>query len=46
MTVPILVLHGEDDQVVSLAAAALKAVKLLPNGTLEHTPLRPNSWHS
>lgn len=38
MTVPTLVLHGEDDQVVPIAAAALKAVKLLPNGTLKTYP--------
>ena len=38
MTVPTLVLHGEDDQIVPIAAAALKAVKLLPNGTLKTYP--------
>lgn len=31
ITMPTLVLHGEDDQVVPIAASALKAVKLLPN---------------
>jgi len=35
MTVPTLVLHGEDDQVVPIAASALKAVDLLPDGTLK-----------
>ncbi len=35
ITVPTLVLHGEDDQVVPIAASALKAVKLLPNGALK-----------
>lgn len=38
ITVPTLVLHGEDDQVVPIAASALKAVKLLPNGTLKTYP--------
>ncbi|PSS60509.1 alpha/beta hydrolase [Ensifer sp. NM-2] len=34
ITLPTLVLHGEDDQVVPIAASALKAVKLLANGSL------------
>ncbi|VVT21507.1 Non-heme chloroperoxidase [Roseovarius sp. EC-HK134] len=38
MTVPTLVLHGEDDQVVPIAASAEKAAKLLPNGTLKTYP--------
>ena len=38
ITVPTLVLHGEDDQVVPIAASALKAVKLLRNGTLKTYP--------
>ena len=38
ITVPTLVLHGEDDQVVPIAASALKAVKLLPNGSLKSYP--------
>ena len=35
ITVPTLVLHGEDDQIVPIAASAHKAIKLLPNGTLK-----------
>jgi non-heme chloroperoxidase len=35
ITVPTLVLHGDDDQVVPIANAALKSVRLLPNGTLK-----------
>ncbi len=35
---PTLVLHGEDDQVVPIAASALKAVKLLPNGMRKTYP--------
>nr|WP_081925314.1 alpha/beta hydrolase [Bosea sp. UNC402CLCol] len=38
ITVPTLVLHGEDDQVVPIAASALKAVKLLPKGSLKTYP--------
>ena len=35
ITVPTLVLHGDDDQVVPYADAALKSIKLLKNGTLK-----------
>ncbi len=35
ITVPTLVMHGDDDQIVPIANAALKAVKLLKNGTLK-----------
>ncbi len=35
INVPVLVMHGEDDQVVPIANSALKAVKLLKNGTLK-----------
>lgn len=35
ISVPTLVLHGEDDQVVPYKNAALKSVKLLRNGTLK-----------
>nr|WP_146227713.1 alpha/beta hydrolase [Rhizobium sp. UGM030330-04] len=38
ITVPTLVMHGEDDQVVPIAASASKAVKLLRNGTLKTYP--------
>ncbi|MAH91921.1 MAG: alpha/beta hydrolase, partial [Hyphomonas sp.] len=38
MTVPTLVLHGDDDQVVPIANSALRAVELLPNGTLKVYP--------
>ncbi|HSI50592.1 MAG TPA: alpha/beta hydrolase [Ideonella sp.] len=33
--VPTLVMHGDDDQIVPIADAALKSVKLLKNGTLK-----------
>ncbi|WP_205756103.1 alpha/beta fold hydrolase [Labrenzia sp. 011] len=35
ISVPTLVLHGEDDQIVPIAASAQKSVKLLQNGTLK-----------
>ena len=35
ITVPTLVIHGDDDQIVPIAASANKAVKLLKNGRLE-----------
>lgn len=38
ITVPTLVLHGEDDQIVPIADAALKSFKLLKNGTLKTYP--------
>ncbi|WP_232629942.1 alpha/beta fold hydrolase [Methylobacterium sp. Leaf118] len=42
MTVPTLVLHGEDDQIVPIAAAALKSITLLKNGTLKTYPGYPH----
>ncbi|AFL52274.1 non-heme chloroperoxidase [Sinorhizobium fredii] len=38
ITIPTLVLHGEDDQIVPIADSALKSVKLLRNGTLKTYP--------
>ena len=38
ITVPTLVLHGEDDQIVPIAASAHKAVGLLANDTLKTYP--------
>lgn len=35
MTVPTLIMHGEDDQVVPIDASAHEAIKLLQNGTLK-----------
>ena len=34
ITIPVLILHGEDDQVVPIANSAHKAIKLLRDGTL------------
>jgi pimeloyl-ACP methyl ester carboxylesterase len=33
--IPVLVLHGDDDQVVPIEASGLKSAKLLPQGTLK-----------
>ena len=38
ISVPTLVLHGEDDQIVPIADAAHKAIKFLKNGTLKTYP--------
>jgi non-heme chloroperoxidase len=38
ITVPTLVMHGDDDQVVPIHDAALKAIKLLQHGTLKVYP--------
>ncbi|WP_421934067.1 alpha/beta fold hydrolase [Phenylobacterium sp.] len=40
--VPVLVMHGEDDQIVPIADAALKAIKLLKAGTLKTYPGLPH----
>jgi non-heme chloroperoxidase len=42
ITVPTLVLHGDDDQIVPIADAALKSIKLLQNGTLKVYPGFPH----
>ena len=39
---PVLVLHGEDDQVAPIAATGRLAVKLLKNGTLKTYPGYPH----
>jgi non-heme chloroperoxidase len=38
MTVPTLVMHGDDDQVVPIGNSAEKAIKLLPKGDLKVYP--------
>ncbi|KQO57620.1 alpha/beta hydrolase [Methylobacterium sp. SD274] len=42
ITVPTLVLHGDDDQIVPIADSALKSVELLTNGTLKTYPGFPH----
>jgi non-heme chloroperoxidase len=38
VTLPVLLMHGGDDQVVPIDASARKAIELLPNGTLKIYP--------
>ncbi|KLD75088.1 alpha/beta hydrolase [Xanthomonas hyacinthi] len=38
VSLPVLLMHGEDDQVVPIDASARQAIKLLPNGTLKTYP--------
>lgn len=38
ISIPVLVMHGEDDQVVPIAASAHKAIGLLQNATLKTYP--------
>ena len=38
LTIPVLVIHGEDDQIVPIANSAHKAITLLRNGTLKVYP--------
>ena len=40
--VPTLVIHGDDDQIVPIAAAALKSAKIIPNATLKVYPGAPH----
>jgi non-heme chloroperoxidase len=40
--VPVLVLHGEDDQVVNPATTAPRVVELVKNGTLKTYPGFPH----
>jgi non-heme chloroperoxidase len=35
VSLPVLLMHGEDDQIVPIDASARTAIKLLPNGTLK-----------
>jgi non-heme chloroperoxidase len=40
--IPVLVMHGDDDQVVPIQASALKTIKLLQKGTLKVYPGFPH----
>ncbi len=44
LDLPVLVLHGEDDQIVPIADSAHKAIKLLKNGTLKTYPAFRTAW--
>jgi non-heme chloroperoxidase len=41
--IPVLLLHGEDDQIVPIHDAALKGIKLLQKGTLKTYPGLPHA---
>ncbi|MCW3463944.1 alpha/beta fold hydrolase [Chitinophaga nivalis] len=43
--IPVLVMHGEDDQIVPIATTAVIAAKLLKNGQLISYPGFP-PWHA
>ena len=43
MNIPVLVLHGEDDQVVPIEASAHMSSKLVPKGTLKTFPGGPHA---
>jgi non-heme chloroperoxidase len=40
--IPVLVMHGEDDQIVPIVAAGLKSAKILKNATLKVYPKFPH----
>ncbi|TFI41127.1 alpha/beta hydrolase [Rhodococcus sp. 1R11] len=42
LTVPIFIAHGDDDQIVPIAAAALKTAELVQHGTLKVYPGAPH----
>jgi non-heme chloroperoxidase len=42
MTVPTLIIHGGDDQIVPIADSAMKSSKLVPNATLKVYPGAPH----
>ena len=44
--IPVLVLHGDDDQIVPIAASAVKTIKLLAQGTLKVYPGFPHGMCS
>jgi non-heme chloroperoxidase len=44
--IPVLVLHGDDDQVVPIGASARKSVSLLRNGVLKEIPGGPHALHT
>ena len=40
--VPTLILHGDDDQIAPIGASAMRAIELVPNGTLKVYPGAPH----
>lgn len=45
LTVPILIAHGEDDQIVPISGAARKSIDLVSDGTLKTYPGAPHGIH-
>ncbi|WP_353809698.1 alpha/beta fold hydrolase [Agromyces sp. SYSU T00194] len=45
LTVPVLIAQGDDDQIVPIKAAALKAIELVEDGTLKLYPGAPHGVH-
>jgi len=41
--VPVLILHGDDDQIVPIKAAAYKSINVVPNGKLKVFPNAPHA---
>ncbi|POR38126.1 Putative Non-heme chloroperoxidase [Tolypocladium paradoxum] len=46
INIPVLVLHGDDDQVVPIQASGLKSAKLLPRGQLKVYPGGSHAIHN
>jgi non-heme chloroperoxidase len=46
LDIPVLVMHGEDDQIVPIADSAMKSIKLLKHGTLKTYPGLPHGMCS
>jgi len=44
LTVPTLFIHGDDDQIVRIAAASHAAVKIAPKATQSFRPTTAPSW--
>ena len=42
MNVPTLIVHGDDDQIVPIAASALRSAKIAPQATLKVYPGAPH----
>jgi non-heme chloroperoxidase len=43
--VPVLIVHGGDDQIVPIGAAALRSVELVPDATLKVYPGASHGLH-
>ena len=46
INIPVLVLHGDDDQIVPIQAAGQKSAKLVPQGKLKVYPGGPHAIHN